>query len=48
MNTGRWHTLAIGHAGEGTSEEFQRALASLLGCVHFAEIENVEETAGES
>ena len=50
MKTGRQHTLATGHASDGTSEEFQRALAGLLGyqCVHFADIENVEETARES
>jgi hypothetical protein len=48
MKTRRRHTLAIRHAGEGTGEEFQRALASLLRCVHFADIENVEKTARES
>ena len=50
MKTGRQHTLVTGHASDGTSEEFQRALAGLLGCqcVHFADIENVEETARES
>jgi hypothetical protein len=40
--------LAIGHAGEGTGQEFERALACLLGCVHLANVENVEETARES
>jgi len=35
-------TLAIGHAGEGTGEEFERALACLFGSVHFSDVKNVK------
>ena len=41
------YTLAIGHAGEGASEEFERALACLFGSVHFSDVENVKKAAGE-
>jgi hypothetical protein len=40
-------TLAIGHAGERAGEEFEGALARLLGCVHLADVENMEQTARE-
>jgi len=39
--------LAIGHAGEGTGEEFERALPCLFGSVHLPNIEDVEEAASE-
>ena len=34
--------MAVGHAGEGTGEEFERALACLFGSVHLAKVENVK------
>jgi hypothetical protein len=39
--------LTIGHAGEGTGEEFERTLAGLFGRVHLSNIEYVEEAASE-
>ena len=35
--------MAVGHAGEGPGEEFEGALARLLGRVHLANVENVEQ-----
>jgi len=40
-------TLAVGHAGEGAGEEFERTLASLFGSIHLSNVENVEEAASE-
>jgi len=40
-------TLAIGHAGERAGEEFEGALARLLGRVHLADVENMEQPARE-
>ena len=40
-------TLAVGHACEGTGKEFERALARLLGRVHLAQVEDMEEAACE-
>lgn len=37
----RTFTLAIGLAGEGTGEEFERALTHLLGHSHLVHIKNV-------
>jgi hypothetical protein len=39
--------LAVGHAGEGTGEEFERALACLFGSIHLSNVKNVEEAASE-
>ena len=40
-------TLAVGHAGEGPSEEFEGALARLLRRIHLTNVENVEQAARE-
>ena len=40
-------TLLIGHAGERAGEEFEGALARLLGLVHLADIEDMEQPARE-
>ena len=37
--------MAVGHAGEGPGEEFEGALTRLLGRIHLANIENVEQAA---
>ena len=47
MARGARRTLAVGHAGEGTGEEFEGALARLLRGVHLANVENVEQAARE-
>ena len=39
--------MTVGHAGEGPGEEFEGALARLLGRVHLANVENVEQAARE-
>jgi hypothetical protein len=39
--------LAVRHAGEGTGEEFEGALACLLRSVHLPDVKNVEEAASE-
>ncbi len=39
--------MAVGHACEGTGKEFERALARLLGRVHLAQVEDMEEATRE-
>ena len=39
--------MAVRHACEGTGQEFERALARLLWCVHLAHIEDMEEATPE-
>ena len=45
IKCGGERTFAVGHACQGTGQEFERALARLLGLVHFAHVEDVEEAA---
>jgi len=40
-------TLAVGHTGERAGEEFEGALARLLGRVHLADVEYMEQPARE-